>query len=172
MLEDQHIPTAELIVRARFQEVFAHLRRLPRDATSYGLVHFDAHTGNMFVDTDGRITLFDFDDCAYSWYANDVAIVLFYAVCSAADPVAFTRRFLPRFLASYRRELDLDPAWLREIPWFLKLREIDLYAVIHRSFDVDRLGPDSWDGRYMAGRRQRIEHGVPYLDLDFEALGR
>jgi len=55
------------------------------------------------------------------------------------------------------------------VPWFLKLREIDLYAVIHRSFDVDHL-TDSWVSRFMEGRRDRIEQGVPYVEYDFPRL--
>jgi hypothetical protein len=51
----------------------------------------------------------------------------------------------------------------------LKLREIDLYAVIHRSFDVDNLD-DPWVARYMHNRKQRIEDGVPTIDFDFESL--
>jgi hypothetical protein len=48
----------------------------------------------------------------------------------------------------------------------MKLREIDLYAVIHRSFDLDNL-QDSWVARFMNGRKQRIEQGVLYLQTDF-----
>jgi hypothetical protein len=54
---------------------------------------------------------------------------------------------------------------------FLKLREIDLYVVIHRSFDVNKVD-DLWAARYMKGRKQRIENDVPYIDLDFESLAR
>jgi Ser/Thr protein kinase RdoA (MazF antagonist) len=133
------------------------------------LIHQDAHGGNFFVDDAGRITLFDFDDCAYSWYANDIAIVLFYLITNRADATEVTRKFMPHFLRGYRRESRLDPIWLKEIPHFLKLREIDLYAVIHRSFDVDHLD-DPWCAKFMAGRRERIERDVPYGGFDFEAV--
>jgi Ser/Thr protein kinase RdoA (MazF antagonist) len=76
---------------------------------------------------------------------------------------------MPHFLAGYRTENRPDPARLQDIPWFLKLREIDLYAVIHRSFDIDRID-NPWCARFMEGRRGRIEQGLPYLDFDFSTL--
>ena len=51
----------------------------------------------------------------------------------------------------------------------MKLREIDLYAVIHRSFDINNLD-DPWCAWYMNGRKEKIESGKPYLDYDFISL--
>ena len=147
-----------------------YLENLPMDEDSYGLIHQDAHYGNLFVDEGGRITLFDFDDCCYSWYMNDIAIVLFYAVLGQENGPLFTREFMTHFLHGYRQENDLNPEWLKEIPSFLKLREIDLYAVIHRSFDVENL-EDPWVAYYMRGRKQRIEENIPFADYNFEELG-
>lgn len=162
------IPATEPLVKQKWAELQAYLETLPTDANSYGLVHQDAHAGNFYVDGD-TITLFDFDDCTYGWYAYDIAIVLFYAVTGAEDRPAFTLDFMTRFLTGYAREYQLPSGWLAEIPHFLKLREIDLYAIIHRSFDVHNL-EDPWVKRFMDGRRQRIEAGIPYIDFDFNAL--
>jgi Ser/Thr protein kinase RdoA (MazF antagonist) len=46
-----------------YRELMAHLLALPQDADGYGMIHQDAHAGNFFVDENGKITLFDFDDC-------------------------------------------------------------------------------------------------------------
>ena len=124
----------------------------------------------IFVDDDGEITLFDFDDCTYSWFINDIAIVLFYIALGVKDQTTFTRDFMTHFLKGYRAENQLDEEWLREIPSFLKLREIDLYGVIHRSFDVDNL-EDPWVAMYMEDRKQRIENDMPYIEFDFTSLG-
>jgi Ser/Thr protein kinase RdoA (MazF antagonist) len=170
MLEvEGYLPPSDGAVVERFRMLMKHLQSLPRDGESYGLIHFDAHAANMFVDEAGTITLFDFDDCNYSWFANDIAIVLFYIAMWKEDVQAFTREFMTHFLRGYRRENRLDPVWLSEIPHFLKLREMDLYAIIHRSFDVDNLD-DPWCRRYMEGRKERIENDVPYIDFPFESL--
>ena len=153
----------------RYWILRAYLEKLTVEEAGYGLIHQDAHYGNFFVDTAGRITLFDFDDCCYSWFMNDIAIVLFYAVLGQVDGPVFTREFMSHFLRGYQQENNLDQKWFKEIPYFLKLREIDLYAVIHRSFDVENL-EDPWVAYYMRGRKQRIEEDIPFIDFDFEEL--
>ena len=168
MLEiDQYLPEEDQQVMRIYVELRDYLRDLPRDIASYGLIHQDAHQGNFFVTESGKITLFDFDDCVYSWFVNDIALVLFYAAMGQEDQAAFITEFLTGFLPGYFREHQLDPIWFKEIPNFLKLREIDLYAVIHRSFDVENLD-DPWCIRYMDGRKKRIEGNIPYLDFDFD----
>ncbi len=163
------IPASETLVMEKWLEMEAYLETLSEDEAGYGLIHQDAHRGNFFVDDSGQMVLFDFDDCLYGWFANDIAIVLFYAIMGEKDWPAFTRSFMTRFLTGYAQENQLSPNWLAKIPYFLKLREIELYAVIHRSFDVQNLD-DPWVIRYMDGRRERIEANVPYIDFDFCSL--
>lgn len=100
---------------------------------------------------------------------NDIAIVLFYAATGKKDAPGFTQEFMTHFLRGYSREHQLDASWLKEIPHFLKLREIDLYAVIHRSFDVNNLD-HPWVENFMRNRKYKIEHDVPYIAFDFESL--
>lgn len=167
---DKWLPESESAIVERFQQVMAHLQALPKTRESYGLIHFDAHPGNFFMDAEGTITLFDFDDCNYSWYMNEIAIVLFYNAMGPNNTPAFTQDFMTHFLRGYRQETTIDSTWLKEIPWFLKLREIDLYAIIHRSFDLGNLDDDPWVARFMDGRKERIENHLPVIDFDFESL--
>lgn len=166
---EPYFPDSEAVAKKRFHELLNVLGTLPQDPSSYGLVHTDAHAGNFFVTDEGKITLFDFDDSCYNWFVNDIAIVLFYKVLFRADPEAHTQTFLPQFLQGYSHENSLDPIWLKEIPKFLKLREITLYAVLFRSYDVETT--DDWFCKtYMKDRRRRIEQEVPYIDFDFSSL--
>ncbi len=152
----------------RYRRNFAHLRTLRRDPSGYGLIHQDAHPGNFFVDEDYTITLFDFDDCVYGHFIYDIAMVIFYISLQEKEPAGFMSRFLPVFLSGYREENRLDPAWLKEIPYFLKYREIDLFAAILFAFGESTTDP--WCARYLQGRRERIENDVPFLDFDWESL--
>ena len=77
--------------------------------------------------------------------------------------------FLSGFLPGYFSEFSLDQKWFHEIPLFLKRREIDLYAVIHRSFDVENLH-DPWCIWYLDGRKENIVNDIPYLDFDFSGF--
>jgi Ser/Thr protein kinase RdoA (MazF antagonist) len=159
------------IIHSRYQELTRHIERLPRDRDSYGLIHFDAHGGNLHVDGD-TITLFDFDDCVYNWFIGDIAMVIFYMITNADDPPGVLADFLPHFLRGYRAENRLDPRHLPAIHHFLSTREIDLYAVIQRSYDLPdgdaaEAIPHPWPRRFMIGRRARILAGAPYVDFDF-----
>jgi Ser/Thr protein kinase RdoA (MazF antagonist) len=164
-----YLPQSATVVREKHQQVVDHLRELPRGRDEYGLTHQDAHGANMHVGADGRLTLFDFDDCGYHWFANDIAVCLFYTAMGRNQTPEFARTFLANFLKGYREENRLADWWLAEIPNFLKLREIELYAVIHRDFDVERGGlaaiDDEWCANYMAGRKERIEAGVPWVEI-------
>jgi Ser/Thr protein kinase RdoA (MazF antagonist) len=166
---ESNLPPSESVAIEKYKSLIYYAETLPRDHHSYGLVHFDAHAGNFFVDSEGQITLFDFDDCNYNWFAYDIAIVLFYMVMGADDVPGFTQDFMKHFLRGYKTENQFNGAWLAEFPKFLKMREIDLYAVIHRSFDVNNL-QDPWNISYMKDRKYRIENDVPYIDFNFESL--
>jgi len=165
---EKWMPASETMALQKFQELMSHLETLPKDREGYGLIHQDAHGGNFFVH-EGQITLFDFDDCVYSWFIYDIAMVLFYAAMFKEDIVAYTAAFMRDFLRGYSQENKLDPKWLVELPYFLKLREIDLYALIHFSFDLES-EDDPWVTGYMDGRKEWIDAGLPYIDFDWESL--
>ncbi len=163
------IPEGDHMIRDLSRELMNHFHSLPTTPDGYGLIHQDPHPGNFHVDQKGRITFFDFDDCAYGWFVNDIALVIFYTAMGKEDPADFITAFLDDFLAGYYSEFYLDPAWFQEIPAFQKLRELDLYALIHRSFDLADLD-DPWVCWYMDGRKERLEAGVPFLDFDYSSL--
>ena len=188
-----YLPESDEGAHQAYQSVQRHIRALPKDNASYGLIHQDAHQNNFFMDADGTLTLFDFDDCAYSWFISDIAIVLFYISMDAEElgfPTvhAFTREFMTHFLRGYRQAYTLDDNWLKEIPHFLKLRELELYAVVHRDFEIDGVehwSLDSfkriphfdvdnsghiWIANFMHNRKTDIEQGRPFIDFDFESL--
>ncbi len=165
----QFLPDSEFKAQSRFRTICEHVNKLPKNGNSYGLIHQDAHGGNLLIDDKGLITLFDFDDCCYSWFINDIAIVLFYIVMDAEDREAFTQEFMLHFLHGYLRHCSLDLDLLKEIPYFLKMREIELYAVIQRDFDLSNID-DNWVNRFMKNRKSHIENDVPFINFDFDSL--
>ncbi len=160
------LPQLDPVAMALNTANLAYLRQLPAPPDAYGLIHQDAHTGNLFVDENGRITLFDFDDCVYGHFIYDIAMVVFYAITNHPNPVKFCAQFWPLFWQGYCEENRLDPIWLKEILPFMKLREIDLYGVILR--DIPDLNDDSWAAGFMRGRREIIWAERPYINFTFE----
>jgi amicoumacin kinase len=153
----------DTLLGQRYRDVLAYLQALPRTPNGYGMIHQDAHGGNFFVDENGRITLFDFDDCCYGHFAYDLAMVLFYAIVNRDDADTFAPAFWQPFWRGYQQENDLDPAWLAEIHPFMKLREIELYAVLMRDYGLEALSDDSWASKYLHGRLPRIEQNQPLI---------
>ncbi len=162
------LPDSETATLHKFQELKPYFDTLPKDRDGYGLIHHDAHGGNYFVH-EGQMTLFDFDDCAYGWFIYDIAVVFFGELMWKTKNREAVEQFTKKFLTGYSRENALNPEWLASIPFFLKLREIDLYAVIHRSFDVETMD-DPWCLKYMDGRKAKILGNVPYIDFDWSRL--
>ena len=171
MCVEKRLPARFNTVLERYLPLKQYLFALPKDPSSYGMIHQDAHLANLFVDEDYHLTLFDFDDCVYGHFIYDIAMVWFYAsMWGKDDPGGFTAHFMPVFLSAYREENRLDPHWLAEMPHFLKLREIDLFAQIHHGFTDGDHPDDPWSARYMQGRQERIENGVPYIAFNWETL--
>jgi Ser/Thr protein kinase RdoA (MazF antagonist) len=170
MYADLWLPEKFASLLPKYRRLVDHLETLPRDPDGYGMIHQDAHPGNFFVDADYTLTLFDFDDCVYGHFINDIAMVLFYTALNEPDRPAFAARFLPVFFSGYREENRLDPRWLPELPHFMKLREIDLFAEI---LFMDGEHPASpWSARYLLGRREKIESGEPVIDFDWLSLAQ
>lgn len=150
----------------RWQEIFGRLRSFPVDDDGYGLIHSDLHQGNFLL-SDGVLHVFDCDDCHYGWLGFDIMIPLFYVMRDSEvnpDDIDYARRYLDRFLSGYRSETDIDGVWIRRIPDFMKLRELDLYTVLVAE---NAANVNGWCRRFMTGRRDRIENGVPVIDVDF-----
>jgi Ser/Thr protein kinase RdoA (MazF antagonist) len=168
---DLPLDPSEKIIREKQAALLSRVKALPKDETSYGLVHADLHAGNYSIDLEtGTITLFDFDDCAYGWYVMDIAMNLFDLVVlyPGADKDEFARGFLADYLKGYLAENPLDPFWLRQLPQFLKLLEMGVYAQLYRFHDP--ANQSSWAGRFMIDRKSRIEQDIPYVGLNFEKI--
>lgn len=163
---------AESFVLERRSEVLQTLAALPKDREGYGLAHLDLHFANFIVDpARGDVTLIDFDDCGYGWYAMDVAMLLFDVLVvygeqesCAHDRSAFARHFLAALLSGYREAKPFPPFWIAQLPPLLKLLEIGVYAMLARDYDPLNCD-DEWVAKFMPDRARRIREGVPYVDL-------
>lgn len=145
---------------ARNEEIKADLAAHPAGGTGL-LIHQDAHFGNLFMTDDGRITVFDFDDCGWGTATHDVAIVLFYWLLGReVDAVDETRRFFRHFLRGYERYATLPSDWPEGADRVLAYREMDIYWLVSIENEEDS---NAWELRFMEGRRDRILEGVPYV---------
>lgn len=164
------VPLEQKLVHERSAELIKQLQiTLTKSRHCYGLIHGDIGVGNFMVNERGGITLFDFDEAQYSWFVEDIAIPLYYLVYVYGGEEgkeareAQTRRFLDYFLAGYTQHHSIEAHWLRQIPLFLRLRELIVYTGMYRSSDLTKLNP--WAQDYLAESRVRIEKGLPIVDI-------
>jgi Ser/Thr protein kinase RdoA (MazF antagonist) len=161
--DSMYIPDSDVGANIEMRRLLGEMRSFPRTTDVYGLVHLDAHGGNVHFDGT-TVTLFDFDDCGFTWFADDLAIVMYYALLPFDDPVEAAGRIWPAFIAAYQDEHHIDAAWFEKFPTFLSWRDHLLYSIIHRSnMEEDELDVAAWTDRFHA----RHEGGTPIVDFDF-----
>jgi amicoumacin kinase len=159
--------------REKLSNLIVELQQLPRTDADFGLLHEDLHYANFLIHPGGEVTIIDFDDCSYGWYAMDVAMALFdvlvlYDAGSEEENQGFACQFFSSYLAGYRQEKNLPIFWQAQIPKFLKLKELCIYADLIGHADISQ--PDSWVGRFMRQRSTRIAGDLPYVDIDFTSV--
>ena len=161
-----YLPKEDEIILKRLNEVVASIKEIETHKDNFGLIHTDVHFGNFFV-KDDQLTVFDFDDCAYHYFASDIAIALYYLIymVKAEEQYDLANRLMANFMKGYLEENNLPKKDYLTIPFFLKLRELILYIVIHRTLNVkENRFAQVFINRY----RDRIINNIPLIDLDFE----
>ena len=152
----------------KIQGLLGHLAEFPQDEDAYGLIHTDFTDVNFFVH-DGKIAVFDFDDSEYHWFAYDVAVVLFdtlpWLPHQGMNKGDFARFFWNHFYTGYVGEYSLNEYWLNQLPIFMKLREMFLYGVFHKKWDLDSLTEEQQ--KMLDAYRFNIENDVRPLDIRF-----
>lgn len=125
------------------KQLLAELHSLPCNQDNFGLLHTDLHTGNFFF--DGEIVhVFDFDDCAYHWFASDIAIPLYYSLLygwpdsEVAEKEQFSSAFLKHFLEGYQQHNDVPKNLMEHIPLFFRLRDVTIYSVLLKKIPPEK----------------------------------
>lgn len=163
---DRFAPPEEKLVRERTAQIIERLQKLSRAPEDYGVIHADLHPHN-FCFADGRITVFDFDNCEYAWFVKDIAVILFYVARAEErgkreDAVA---AFLAPFLDGYRELRRCDRVWLEAIPDMLALQRSMNYALFHQYRDPGVVNEETLD--IWSRFKRDIEAATPVLELDF-----
>lgn len=166
----KYLPKEDANILKRLDEVVASIKAIETNKDNYGLIHTDVHFGNFFV-KDDQLTVFDFDDCAYHYFASDIAIALYYLIFMAKEEEQhdYANRLMTHFMEGYLEENYLPKKDYLTIPLFLKLREIILYIVIHRTLNVEE---NRFAQVFINRYRDRIINNIPFIDLDLEKFFR
>ncbi|WHX98265.1 phosphotransferase [Neobacillus sp. DY30] len=158
-------------IAEKYKQLLMLLATFPLTPNLFGLIHNDFHQGNIFVN-EGRLTLFDFDDCAYHWFAYDLAASFYHAYWQASsytpENTQFSREFWEHFLRGYQQAHTLSKELIQQIPIFLKIREIFLYTLFLEKWDLENLL--DWQAYTLTKLKNNIESGKPYSDVNFTEM--
>ncbi|WP_062109582.1 phosphotransferase enzyme family protein [Bacillus niameyensis] len=167
---EKYVPADQPLVIESSTNLMSRIHEnITKDKNSYGLIHGDIGVGNFLVNGEGTITLFDFDEAQYSWFAEDIAIPLYYFVYvfggedGRSNREFQARLFMDHFLKGYKEENYFDIEWLKHIPLFLQLREIIVYVGCYRSWDFSNL--DQWSIDWLRESRLRIENNESVVNI-------
>lgn len=164
----KYYPSDERVLIENANEVIAAISALPKNVDNYGIIHGDIHSGNFFYDGE-LIHVFDFDDASYHWFASDIAIPLYYSIIyripasEEAERSRFGKLFLEAFIEGYRKENQLPEGWNEQVPLFLMLRDILLYAVLHK-----KIAPEDRDEKLQVMMEEiadRIRNKKPIMNI-------
>lgn len=158
-------------IKERYVQLLMQLTKYEKNPDCFGLIHNDLHQGNFFVE-NGKITVFDFDDCAYNWFAYDLAVCYYHAYWQTTaftpENKDFSHVFWEYFLKGYKQEHVFKKELIQQIPIFLKIREIFLYALFLEKWDLNHL--EEWQEYTLADLRKNIKSSTPYSAIDFSTL--
>jgi len=144
---DEMVPAEFLVVRDRIHDLINEIRGVSRDDQSYGLIHGDFNDGNFTVNYDnGDITVFDFDDSCYFWYAYELAAAweggigrTMFAGLKARK--AFMDHYMENVFEGYAKENVITDECLEQIPLFIKLIHVEEFLhyvqYIHNTDDFE-----------------------------------
>jgi Ser/Thr protein kinase RdoA (MazF antagonist) len=151
------------------EELVADLRQSLDATTDYGLVHGDVSYNNCHFH-EGIPWIFDFDNCEYGSFLQDIATMFYDSTyCKALNRFAdaeLHQRMLPplaAFLEGYAHTgtpTVLDGDLIRK---FFLLREAIIYVHYHRTLDVGNLPQSFKDG--LEVMRSNVESQSHQVDV-------
>jgi len=110
------------------QELCGEIIALPKDRDSFGIIHNDCHQGNFHTDGE-EISVFDFGDSMYGWFASDIASSLCFGLWWGRGGYKvedFVNVIIKNFLKGYLSANKLSDFWLSKIPMFMKYHHLGM----------------------------------------------
>ena len=150
-----------------YESIKMELETFSKTKDTFGLIHNDLHQGNFFV-VENELILFDFDDCAYNWYAQDLAVSLYHALWTGEsfhpDWTEFHDVFITNFFNGYSSYRSLTDDDMKLVSIFLRMRELFLFLLFKSTWDLDCI--EEWQKTKLIELEKSVKEGtIPYLEV-------
>jgi Ser/Thr protein kinase RdoA (MazF antagonist) len=166
----KYLPKDKNIIKSKFDIIIKESRQLPKNNDAFGLIHADFGDGNFVINYDnGNITVFDFDDSAYCWFMYDIADAWTKGMGWAIFESGIKKRkyimenWHEKMLKGYSTENTINDYWLSQLPYFLKMIEMEALINEYRNSIIN--GECIEENDEMNFRIECIEKDIPYFGL-------
>ncbi|MCJ7842517.1 phosphotransferase [Lederbergia sp. NSJ-179] len=153
------IPKEETTIRQVAHGVLSTISELPKNHSTYGLLHGDLWLENILIDRDSNVTMIDFQDCERHYYLYDLAIPIYsaleYTFVGDGNLINYERSITKAIIDGYQEENNLSSDMLEKLPLFIKLKELFEYNSMHMNWDKENLTEEQI--RIMNLYRSKIE---------------
>ncbi|WP_106767647.1 hypothetical protein [Paenibacillus faecalis] len=113
--------------------------------------------------------MFDFDDCNYTYFINDIGITLCYALFypfkEFDNKTEYYRVFFRHFIKGYLKENTIQVEEIEYLQDSIKIRYILLYVYFHQANDVANLNEESMN--WLKELQRVAASDDPMLPIDF-----
>ncbi|MDQ3135012.1 MAG: phosphotransferase [Acidobacteriota bacterium] len=150
---DKYLPESERIVRQAYDALSERLRDYPKTSETYGVIHGDFGETNYRYRGD-RLSVFDFDDCCYHWFAYDLAVSIY--------PHGWRKeglRLLEWLLEGYSENMRLSVS-LADLTMFCQWRLLYMFLVYARKWGFENLSGQQ--AEWFARKRENIARGYQW----------
>lgn len=141
------------------------LKELPVSSDKFGLIHGDLHHGNL-LSSENSISVIDFEDSEYHWYAYDIAVVIYHTAQTVKkrERDTFIRNFYEQFMKGYVRG-NPGTNFAQEINYFIQYRH--LYSFTYHTIYADKSRLTERQIDYLKYMEMSLINDEPYLNLTF-----
>lgn len=165
---DKHLTGEDAELIPLCHQILDEVKTLPQTKETFGMIHGDLHQGNFFINK-GQVLPFDFDDCEYGYYMNDIAMPYYYGgglfKVMDDDAVGYAENFLSQFLKGYQKEFSVPKEIFLQMPEFLRVRAMILYIILNQAW-VGDMRDDEKNELIIKFRRHTTGEQIPF-EIDY-----
>ncbi len=120
----EFLPPHDELAWREYEQVMGWFNQMPPINGGYGVSHGDCNAGN-FIWNGRSITIIDFDEPMWEWFAADVARPFL----EVHDfPLALRRQLMAALVKGYRGIRPLSDLTVASLPWFMRFKTLSGYA--------------------------------------------
>lgn len=158
-----------------FMGYIDQMKKLGNDRDRYGLTHGDYLMSNYMVDKE-KVTIIDFDECEYSWFAMDLAICIrCYLIGDEPETVVekVERAELIHYnlLLGYQSENTITSDMIYDLNKYIRVRDYIEIAQLIRIARQDRPLCDI-EARLLKADLDRVLHDKPFIKYDLSRISK